>query len=540
MSFLDSSRSSGARNKRKLLILTFTRWNEGEIFSWYNRLSGRDARSIQSFQVWKNPGGMGGVPHRFIVLRMCDNSIHRFDRAPARGPDNDVDMVGLLTNSDVQCEDSCTLHIPPKDWAEMEGKAERELDLLLNGQVDIFTVITACYAMSINDSTRNYSLRAHNCFFFSWAILMVVSRHHLPYEIPQYDTIVRLFQSRLERLASFIVEEVIELLPKLVIDAVAVFRSKDDRSSTGMGMLEQTFWLLPMGFIGFCYRQFFTVQLLLGLRRQLKQGVKAQLSEKWQTIHRAVRSMPTLRERVDSCLWLEETKDPVQNALKAEIEKIVWGVILHALAPNLGDTYPTEFSDPRRKFSLTDVWNAGLCGGLFGAKEAVKELEEGISHREAFRRVWFAAGDKALAAARAAADRDIASSDNSDRGEVWDSLWVVWDECWNEIHDIAQPRAVKVVEKVVKELSVTGTDIVFEGMGTSGNKTVEAWVAKTGKKSSRSHKPITYASLQTYMQKTIRESPLAAETVYQSMNSVWSDAHKYLPAHPRQNSVFVS
>lgn len=421
------------------------------------------------------------VPHRFIVLRMCDNRVHRFDRGPARGPDNDINMVGLLANRDVQSEDSCTIDIPPDALNKIAQKSERELELVLNGQVDILTVIAACYAMSTDSSTCNYSLRKHNCFFFSWAILMVVSRHHLPYQIPQYDSIVRLFQPQLERLASFIVDKVIELLPNLVIDAVGIFRAKADESSRkGMHMLERTVWTLPIGVIGFCYQQFFTIQLFLGLRRQLTESVKTQLSEKWRAIHEVICSTPTLQDRIDACLWLEEAKDPTQNALKMETEKIFWGTILEAISSSLSDTDPEQFADSHRKFSLCDVWNAALYGGLLGAKGAVQGLGEQVSHREAFRRAWFAAGDKALVAAQAAAEQNIASSNKSKRREMWDSNWRVWDQCWEEIHEVVQPRAVEAAEKIIKELSATGAAIVIEGMEASDNKTVEVRVAKVG------------------------------------------------------------
>lgn len=293
-----SSPSSSGHRRSRAIPLRFSRWNEGEIFDWYNGLSDPKARSIQALQVWK--GATGPIPHRFIVLLMSDGLVHRFDRGPARGPDNNLNVMDLLPNREVQSEDSCTLDI---SLSRLSQNAHCEIELLLNDQADILTVIAACYAIATNDSTLKYSLFRHNCFFYSWTILMVVSRYYLPYEIPHYDSIVRRSQSQLERLTLFIVDETIQLFPKLVIDAVGIFRARADKTSRkGMNVLERVIWALPIGVIGFCYQKIFTVRLLLGLRRQLTESVKAQLLEKANAIYTTATSMQMLRDRVDACL----------------------------------------------------------------------------------------------------------------------------------------------------------------------------------------------------------------------------------------------
>lgn len=483
---LGSLGSISSSGKSKPAPLTFPAgWGAGPIFTWYNSLADHGARFIQTLQIRKDV--TGPVPHRFIVLHMRNNRIHRFDRRPQRGPNSDTKMVGLLANQAVASEDTYVVDIP---LSSIEQDSQCEVELLLHGQVDLLAVISACYAISKDDSAREYTFLRHNCFFFSWTILMVVSRHHMPYEVPLYGSIMDRFQSQLDRLTSKAVDEVIALFLDIVIETVTIFREKTGPSLKGVSTIVRAAWGLPIGVFRFIWRQLFTVRLLqLGLRDQLTKMFKLQLSEMVGHAYKATLSTPMARDLLDAHLWIEETQSNLKENLEKETMKILWVSLLEAISSGLGDIklelLEAQLTNPNPKMSLIGrnaaqlctIWNAALHGGLQAVKRAGQDLE-GLSHKEAFDRAWFAASDGAFDVAHTVVKNTSSKINNPDRDAMWDSIFALWNDCWEEAHKIVQPRSVQTVEKLVENLLAVGTDVVIQDIRESKVKTIQTRMSK--------------------------------------------------------------
>jgi hypothetical protein len=494
-SFGSSTRLLKKTSKKKPELLEFPLgWGNGPVFDWYkNRVPNK---TIQLLQIRKDEGG--AVPHRFIMVHMSDDRIHRFDRRPEQAstdhtPDHTV--VDLLVNHAVKSEDTYIPDVDSTLLSEIERFSHCEVALVLDGRVDLLAVIAACYAISEDDSTREYTFLRHNCFFFSWAILMVVSRHCLPYELPRRDPLMQRFiSSSIDDLTSFIVEEAVALFLDLVIDTIIVFREKaGDSLNMGMSMMIRTSWALPIGLLRVFWRQLFTIRLHLGLRQALRGGVERQLTERVPPIYEAIVSTHGASDLLDSSLWIEEVKVTVEPFLRKEVAKILWDAILDAISSGLGDITPEklakELNNPKLKFSVLGkrsaqfyaVWNAALHGGMPAAKGAIEGNQGNLSDEAVFDKAWSAAKDASLHAAQTVVNNTRTQIRKPvPRDAMWASIWRIWDDSWEGARQIVQPKSLATVKTIVEKIISTALEMVVQEIKDSKDKTIQARVLKVG------------------------------------------------------------
>lgn len=461
-------------------------WRKGPVFEgWYDKLeSDTKATSIDRLEIRKDTSG--AFPHRFIVLHMCNGAIHRFDRRPHQeetGP-------AVLVNAAVKSKDEYIADVSSTAWLRFQAVSHCEIELLLGGRVDLLAVLSACYGISLDRTAHEYTLLAHNCFFFSWTILMVVSRRCLPHQVPSHDPVAQRFKNRLDELTSTIVEDGVELFLEMVIDTVTVFREKIRAILfKGLGVLTMAAWSLPIGALRFLWRRLFGLRLHLGLRTQLMQAVRDQLESKLiPACTAAMAHLPV--ESLDNHLWIKDLDGTVKLSIEAEILKILWDVVLDAIAGGCGDTSPeqiTKLTDPDLKYAFLlrnpaqfcAVWNAVLLRALPAARNAAhgKSTEGGrqLTHAEMFDKAWAAAQVEALQTAQTVVrnTRDQVGHFKA-RDMMWGAIWEVWDDAWDCAHDAAQSRAVAVVEKVVNQLLTIGASVLQEEMRNTGEQYVEA------------------------------------------------------------------
>ncbi|KAG8737609.1 hypothetical protein FRC10_008037 [Ceratobasidium sp. 414] len=518
-------------------------WNVGPVFDWYNGLANDPrAKSIQAIQIRKDVSGP--VPHRFIVLRMCDKLVHRFDRRPDRGPNVDTTMVDLIFNQAVASQDSYTREI---SLADEERFSEREIELTLNGQVDLLTVISVCYAISVDNLAQKYTFLRHNCFFFSWTILTIVSRYHLPYEVPLPRSVMDRFNSRLEGLTSLIVNEATALFLDLVIDTVVIFRDRARASMPeGMGLMGRAGSAFPTGLLRFLWRRLFKIRLRFGLCNKLAKMVKAEVTRAVSIVHEATLSNHVARELLDKHLWIEGTRGDFKEALKTEMIKILWKFVLEAISGGLGDVEPKhlqgQLTDPELNFTwlgrnvaeLCTVWNAALQSGLWAARQAGQDIE-GLSHNDAFDKAWDAARGAALTAAQNAVDSTREVMHKPERDAKWAAIWRIWEDCWKEAHDVAQPKSVQTVERIVEEILAAGTGVVIQEMKESRVKTIQASIPNKASflQCRKQISNLTNAQLQECMQGIIQKNTVSAEAldaVQSSMERIWETTRQHLQA----------
>lgn len=313
-------------------------WRKGPVFEdWYDTLK-PEATSIDRLEIRKDTSGP--VPHRFIIIHMTDGSTHRFDRRPDHEETGAATGVILLGNTAVKSKDEYIAKVSQLAWLQLQSVSHCEIELFLGGKVDLLAVLSACYGISQDQTAYKYTLFNHNCFFFSWTILMVVSRHCLPHEVPSYDPVVERFRLHLGSLTNMIVDDAVKMFVEMVIDTVTVFREKArEVMFKGMGSIGLTAWSLPIGALRFLWRRIFGLRLQLGLRKQLIQTVRDQLETRLLPVCREAMGHLTV-ESLDNHLWLKDLDSTIKEPLQAEILKILWDVILDTIAGGCGDMSP--------------------------------------------------------------------------------------------------------------------------------------------------------------------------------------------------------
>ncbi|QRV98560.1 hypothetical protein RhiJN_26579 [Ceratobasidium sp. AG-Ba] len=542
---ISSFGSSQPRNAPQPVPLNFgDGWGIGSVFDWYNSLSDPHGRSIDRIQIWKYIAKP--VPHRFIVVHMSEgeNSIHRFDRRPARDQTNTVD---LLSNQAVACEDA---YQPNVDIDEIAKSAICEIELDVGGKVDLMVVLSACYAISSDNSTQKYSFLRYNCFFFSWTILMVVARRCLPYQLPQAEKVVTRFYEEIDDITEFILHESIDFFRDLVIEVLTIFRDKaGKRLHVGMNPIAKLAWGLPTSVIRFLWRRLFSLRLHLGLRKELASKIQTEIRKSVKQVQDTLLSMEGARELLDEHLWIDDTKDPLKEVLKKEANRLIWKAVLEAISAGLGSFTPEEFAaelaNSNLKFSVlgrnaaqyTAVWNAGLHGGLQAVKAVSETLDGSESHQDVFEKAWNSARKATLYAAQTVVKNTSKLMKQPQRDQMWDVAWEIWDDCWDHVHKIVQPRSVKTVDKVMERLISSGVIAVVQDMKMSRDKMIKA---RTPSKElmwlpgfqNQSKGYVTNAELQDYMHKMIEQDTISANTlsdVHSSMARVWKATLQPLP-----------
>ncbi|KAG9120745.1 hypothetical protein FRC07_003637 [Ceratobasidium sp. 392] len=527
---------SSIRKPKQIYHIFKGKWGDGPIFDWYRSLTNQaPARAIQKLQIWKDVSGP--VPHRFVVLHMSDGLTHRFDRRPARGGNTNR----MLANHPVPSEDACEINV---NLALATRASVCEIELALGGKVDIVTVLSTCQAISSDPVAHEYSLLRYNCFFFSWTILMVVSRRYLPHSPPAPESVKPRLCFELNRITEFIVDECVTLCLDIVTKITAILRDKANSS----GILPdyhpviRVVWALPTSVLQFIVRKSFKLCLHCGLRTEFTKKIKAEIEKAGDYVQEASLSAQSALEALDNYLWIEDTKETIRNALETEVMKGVWIAILETVSAGFGNIRPedlvAELNSSNTQFSILGptisqlfaVFNAALHGGLQGAKDVGQSIK-GLSHGQAFDAVWRATCDGSLNAAKTVVDNTSQMINNPRHDANWAFVWTIWKDVWEIAHPAVRPRAVQTVERFVERIISAGVTAVMDDMKQSTANTIHArmpdkkrrkWLLGASRKSGGNY---TNSQLQEHMHKTIEKDTINAETLkelHSTMARLWN------------------
>ncbi|KAF8593125.1 hypothetical protein BDV93DRAFT_461802 [Ceratobasidium sp. AG-I] len=462
------------------------RWDSGPIFDWYSQAD--TLKQIRMLQIFVDSSGP--VPHRFIIAHMTNGdrnleSIYRLDRRPDAAPTTVMSAI-VLDNGTGIAKDEYIINVDASSFEH----AQCEVELSFDPPVDLAAIIKACYGITRHESARNYSLLQYNCFFFSWTILMVVARHHRPYELPTSEEILSRFTTHIPRLTNSITEEFMRLSAEYVIDAVTILRARDNTALlAGFGPLERLLWAVPTDLLRIACLVFPKPQFHLGLRAQLKNTLAAGLVKRGETLYATTRSKDRTTEIINNHLWLEQVETVVRPGVERGVAEVLWDGILEVIEELLGEEPPEQSeSEQTLKFSvfgvktaqLLAVWDAAIPAGLKAAREAVRSRPQDVDlldNNKMFDLMWFAARDGAKAAARGLVDRTRWQIPDKRRHDLlWRAIWNMWDECWQAAHLQVRTKGIAVLERIVLDLVNTGVGLMIESMQHSKSTTMQVRV----------------------------------------------------------------
>ena len=183
--------SSSSRGRDLPIRISFDEWGKGGIFDWYRELPNP---AIDRLELRKEKDRF---QHEFIVVRLGDGHVYRFDRRPVPGVQTDA-----ISPNGCEAEDSVS---PVNDiqYAMMNLTSSARIVLEFSDKKpDLYLIIATCVAIQMDAESKHYTLQKFNCYFLARTTVILIVRHHisqfprLPRDVLRWDAITELAVSK--------------------------------------------------------------------------------------------------------------------------------------------------------------------------------------------------------------------------------------------------------------------------------------------------------------------------------------------------------
>ncbi|QRV94593.1 hypothetical protein RhiJN_22611 [Ceratobasidium sp. AG-Ba] len=466
--------SSNLKKSDTIIEFPDKRWDSGPFFAWYQNPD--TLKQISKLEIRMQ---QGLVPHRFVIAHTMSEDgsqtkIYRFDRRPNVLPHRVVPRVfgghsGPAKDEYMVVEDPSTYE-----------SALCEVTMTFPNPVDLSLIIKACFVISQDPDTRNYYLRKYNCFFFSWAILMVVARESLSYRVPAYETVGPLCHEQLPTLTSRITDRAVNLLQDIILEMTSQFHSRSNKKlESGLGPLEKLAWGLPTNSLQLILDGLFRTQLRLGMRKKLSKHIKNAIVDKVEQVWSSVLISRLSPEVLDAKLWLHDMQEIIERELEAELYGVLWDGILSAIAGGQElHELPPEDSDIKLPFpvvgkqaaQLSVIWEWAIPSLLLAAKDAAFGQPSSCreDNKTMFDLAWSGGAKAALDTAKSVVARTRSQfTDKKRHDRLWSAVWEIWDTCEREAWEFSQKKALAVIDAVVEDIVKTGAETFKKAMAST-------------------------------------------------------------------------
>ncbi|KAG8744459.1 hypothetical protein FRC10_010129 [Ceratobasidium sp. 414] len=481
-----------------------TEWGEGEIFDWC-RKTFKNGKIINRLEIRIT---RDAIPHRFVVAYLQDDSIWRFDRRPRtlqsaliptgpqdpgeEPPHRAADEARLVTKADL---------------IEIELSTHWEIRLGLPAEADIFLIISACFAIAQDKKARNYTLREYNCYFFSWTVVMLMTRHLLPFTVPSPTAVESRIAVRLAETSATIGDRVVEALLHVGLSAVAAFDTvTSKRLNQGLSNQELAVWCLPAPVLRGLLRQCLKIQFHFGLKKKLDQQVYAQLETRLVPVFRTIletgateenqngaRERTSVADVVENRLWLNQLLEDLRQPIKEGILEILWDSILEAVPQGYGDVQPDTIDQGFRRLSslqrlkywllgknviqFSQIWNEALRAALPAARAAGQEqYRPGMTHGDILDIVFRAGIAATLQGVQDVVRRTGPELADPKRDEMWEYVWTVWNDVWENAWTATRDKVISLVEGTLAHLVGWVAEGIVKELGDNDRQKVQATI----------------------------------------------------------------
>lgn len=432
------------------------------------------------------------VHHRFIILRMEDGSVHRFDRRPHPSSSPAQTMLGTPMES----LDQCTANL---NDASMENlnQSISEIELSLSGGInDILSVFAACYVISQDNDAQRYTLFKHNCFFYSWTILMVASRQRLPHRIPSYDSAVNRYLSGISKLISRQIDRDISFGTEAVLEALMIFRERFRyivRPEVD-GMMWKVLLSIPSSLVKAAGRGALGISSYLGTRQRIRKAMHDNIERKAKEIWQNGLERHNNAESLDVNLWLNNLHILMFPAVEQELRNILWENIAEIFASACESEETIQMVEEliNRKRSLLwarQAWEfrAVCIAAFFGSISAVHTTlqqhpyDGHETHESVFNRLWVSASVGALSGAKKAAENSQEKVKDKEKwNRSWDPVWEDWDKAWEAALEPVRTTIVdSMIKASVRDYSQYGAKLLLDEMRENNLHALNAQVLKS-------------------------------------------------------------
>ena len=150
-------------------------WEKGPVTDWYNKQGAKGSTMIESIQLRKDY--QHPYYHEYIIVSTRSGHTYRIDRRPdPNTPFDTIMKAGCTAYDTIQEVDSLKdLDSTSHCVIELNWREEPTIDLLF--------IISICFAIRNNKQADRYTLQCYNCYFLSWAIIVITMRKVLFVEL---------------------------------------------------------------------------------------------------------------------------------------------------------------------------------------------------------------------------------------------------------------------------------------------------------------------------------------------------------------------
>ncbi|KAG8793266.1 hypothetical protein FRC12_003336 [Ceratobasidium sp. 428] len=479
MRFIDPISSSSRSSERKVIPIAFpSDWDRqnGPTFEWYQSLS---CRYIHRLQIRKDSSGT--VPHRFIVAHLTNGSIQRFDRRPKSKNAGEILAAGFFNTSKIEADDEIEV-IEPSAWSSLEQATKCEVDLDLEGNMDILTILSACYGISRDASAHNYALFQFNCYFFSWTILAVVARHKVPTSIPRVSQIFSRLEPRLEPLTIRLAGQLSGVIMQTVLDTVTTFRQKVGYTTILRGSswsINKVIWTMPMPVLRFAMQNIMKIALHHFLEPRLQAQLLSQLAPRLRSTLESKLHAQLIPANIHDSLWLSDVRKLVDDAIRTEISNTLWDIGWDAVGKTGSDISPLEVAQeqiPNGRCTGPAQFRAMYNAAMYAALPAMHRSAKGkltdskTTREDILNEAWFAGRDAALVAAQAVVQATAQYFNSPARAVMWSRAWEVWNDVWGASQARARETILASVDTMIDSLIDIVVEAIVLEVGSSNHR----------------------------------------------------------------------
>ncbi|KAF8685712.1 hypothetical protein RHS04_00634 [Rhizoctonia solani] len=176
LSFPSTNRliASSPRTQSRFILDFRSDKGREEVQNWY-KYQGRSTR-FTLLEYRKDIHGR--VRHEFIVVRLDDTTLCRFDRRAC-----DEERGYALRDEGVPAEDSAhVLSSFETEYKDLMARTEVLLSIELPQGEDLCFILAVCEGIQTHAKAAAYNLMRYNCYFFSWMIMAAVARRTYNWE----------------------------------------------------------------------------------------------------------------------------------------------------------------------------------------------------------------------------------------------------------------------------------------------------------------------------------------------------------------------
>ncbi|KAG8744396.1 hypothetical protein FRC11_013471 [Ceratobasidium sp. 423] len=549
---------SSSKMPRKQMEFTET-WGVGPVFDWYRKIQKEAPTTVTRLQIRIDKGT---PPHRFVLAYLANDDVYRFDRRPETSNPGTLFVETLGgTRPRKASDDYCPVN--DKELADLNESTRIEITINMPPETDLLHVLSACFSLSRDRETRDYALLKYNCYFFSWTLVMIVTRHLLPFKSPEPTSVLSRTGTSLAELSSFLARNTADYVVNFNVELLKGFHEKSTKAlPLGLKKRELLVWYTPMPILRF------------GLRRVIKKnfqsesGLQQKIREKTtELIDHVIKDIlsnePELERRMGEYLWVADLLEELVPLVKGHLIKVMWKIMVSVVLAGDGMVDPesllgTNGSQSKlwqylnRRFMkdyiniFIRIYNDGALGTFQLAEESILEKSRLIGAdstplEEVNSQILDVLATKSSEAFRNAVEGAVKEVEkyptlklgSPRRQKMLEEAISIWNEVWGQTKRRTKAALLDILEGAADRSAALLTQNLVAGIGDNQDETLHATFIDKGHQSELSEGQKVYQSLwgfQTEIRQclhfTFLTSPDDASILQKAMTRAWVESQR--------------